>query len=112
MQSEKEATPEAPWLAGLRLCSLSQIDTSLMCFLLGTHRFHSECYFVTLLFSLRLSLSCFAQILPIEDVGEVSTLHPTLISLEEDVFQNFTKHIRSDGCSFPCSVASVTKAVR
>lgn len=35
-----------------------------------------------------------------EDLGEVSALHLTLSSLEEDVFLNFTEQIRSDVCSF------------
>lgn len=119
MQREKEATLEALWLAGLRVCSLSHSDRRKFDVLSprDPHRFHSECYFITLFFSSRLPLSCFAQILPIEHVGEVSTLHPTLI-LEEDVFQNVTKQRRSDVCSFPCSVASAglykpyTSAVR
>lgn len=70
--------------------------------------FSFECYFITLLllFSSRLPFSCLAQILPIENLGEVSTLQPNLTSLEENLFLNFTKHLRCGVCSFPCTIAS------
>lgn len=42
-----------------------------------------------------------------EDLGEVRTLHPTLIAFEEDLFLNFTKQIRSDVCSFHVYMASI-----
>lgn len=75
-----------------------------MCLLPAMHTFHFECYFITLRFHSRPLFWCLAQILPAEDLGEVSALHLTLSSLEEDVFLNFTEQIRSDVCSFTCAL--------